>query len=115
MFGDSELSDLTAHVLRHSFASVANDLGFTESTIATLLGHTTHSITSKYIHSLDSVLIMAADTIASYIQGLFDGAHFKQTTYAFDRASRKTTLSQLLQKTMGASEREDRVGSSRAR
>ncbi|MBB3707490.1 integrase [Aminobacter aminovorans] len=28
------LEDITPHVLRHSFASVANDLGFTEATVA---------------------------------------------------------------------------------
>ncbi|MEL6244361.1 MAG: tyrosine-type recombinase/integrase [Pseudomonadota bacterium] len=97
MFGDSELSDLTAHVLRHSFASIANDLGFTESTVAMLLGHATHSITSKYIHSLDSVLITAADTVAGYIQGLLDGLEFKQTALACDRTSRKAALDQFMQ------------------
>ena len=51
IFGDAELPDFTAHILRHSFASTANDLGFTESTIAALVGHATGSITSKYIHS----------------------------------------------------------------
>ncbi|RVT81630.1 DUF4102 domain-containing protein [Rhodobacteraceae bacterium CCMM004] len=96
VFGDSELSDLTAHVLRHSFASIANDLGFTESTIATLLGHATHSITSKYIHSLDSVLIMAVDTVAGYIQGLLDGAQFERTTYALDRNARREALSRFI-------------------
>ena len=30
----SALADITPHVLRHSFASIANDLGFTEVTIA---------------------------------------------------------------------------------
>ena len=33
------LSDVTPHVLRHSFASIANDLGFAEVTIAALVGH----------------------------------------------------------------------------
>jgi integrase len=36
VFEDSPLSDVTPHVLRHSFASIANDLGFTEVTIAAL-------------------------------------------------------------------------------
>jgi len=96
MFGDSELSDLTAHVLRHSFASIANDLGFTESTIATLLGHATHSITSKYIHSLDSVLVMAADTIAGYVEGLLDGAEFRRNTYTLDRKTRQSAIREML-------------------
>ncbi|MEZ5697121.1 MAG: tyrosine-type recombinase/integrase [Sphingomonadaceae bacterium] len=58
------LEGITAHVLRHSFASIANDLGFTEVTIAALLGHSKGTMTSKYIHTMDSALIMAADTIA---------------------------------------------------
>jgi integrase len=70
IFGEGELPDFTAYILRHSFASTANDLGFTESTIAALVGHSTGSIVSKYIHSLDSVLIMAADTVSGCIQGL---------------------------------------------
>ncbi len=88
MFSGPKLPDFTAHVLRHSFASLANDLGFTESTIAALIGHSTGSITSKYIHTLDTVLIMAADTIAGYIQGLLDGGEFKRNAYALDRQSR---------------------------
>ena len=73
--------------MRHSFASVGNDLGFTEVTIAALVGHAKGSVTSKYIHTLDTALIMAADTIAGYIEGLLDGKEFKQTAYALDRDS----------------------------
>lgn len=98
IFGASEIPNFTAHVLRHSFASTANDLGMTESTVAALVGHSTGSITSKYIHSIDSVLIMAADTVAAYIQGLLDGAEFKKTAYALDRTSRKAALAQFVRK-----------------
>jgi integrase len=97
LFKDSPLSDVTPHVLRHSFASIANDLGFTEVTIAALVGHSKGSVTSKYIHTLDTALIMAADTISGYIQGLLDGVTFKQTAYALDRDSRKTALALFLQ------------------
>jgi integrase len=93
IFEDSPLSDVTPHVRRHSFASIANDLGFTEVTIAALVGHAKGSVTSKYIHTLDTALIMAADTISGYIQGLLDGIEFKQTAYALDRDSRKAALS----------------------
>lgn len=98
IFADSPLSDVTPHVLRHSFASIANDLGFTEVTIAALVGHSKGSVTSKYIHTLDTALIMAADTISGYIQGLLDGIEFKQTAYALDRASRKAALAHFLRK-----------------
>jgi len=101
LFKDSALSDVTPHVLRHSFASIANDLGFTEVTIAALVGHAKGSVTSKYIHTLDTALIMAADTISGYIQGLLDGIEFKQTAYALDRDSRRAALNLFLNKAVG--------------
>jgi integrase len=101
IFEDTPLSDITPHVLRHSFASIANDLGFTEVTIAALVGHAKVSVTSKYIHTLDTALIMAADTISGYIQGLFDGVEFKQTAYSLDRDSRKAALARFLRNAVG--------------
>ncbi|MGC1467827.1 MAG: tyrosine-type recombinase/integrase [Sphingorhabdus sp.] len=96
IFKGSALDGVTAHVLRHSFASLANDLGFTEVTIAALVGHAKGSVTSKYIHTLDSALVMAADTIAGYIDGLLEGIEFKLTTNSLDRSSRKSTLEKFL-------------------
>ena len=96
IFRNSPLSDVTPHVLRHSFASIANDLGFTEITIAALVGHSKGTMTSKYIHTIDTALIMAADTIGGYIQGLLDGVEFKQTAYALDRDTRKAALERFL-------------------
>ncbi len=95
---NTALAGVTPHVLRHSFASVANDLGFTESTIAALIGHSRGSVTGKYIHMLDAALIMAADTISGYIEGLLDGVEFKQASYALDRGARKATLARFLKK-----------------
>lgn len=113
IFDDTPLADITPHVLRHSFASIANDLGFTEVTIAALVGHAKGSVTSKYIHTLDTALIMAADTISGHIQGLLDGIEFRQTTYALDRDSRKAALARFLSKAAGeqdgAIEREERL------
>ncbi len=103
---ENSLSDVTPHVLRHSFASIANDLGFTEVTIAALVGHAKGSVTSKYIHTLDTALIMAADTISGYIQGLLDGIEFRQTAYALDRDSRKAALARFLKRASGADSEE---------
>jgi integrase len=63
----AELMGVTPHTLRHSYASVAGDLGFTESTIAALLGHAAESVTSRYVHHLDTVLVAAADKVAQAI------------------------------------------------
>jgi len=61
-----ELSaDVTPHVLRHSFASLAGDIGYSEPTIAALVGHKGHTITSRYVHAADAVLLAAADAVAN--------------------------------------------------
>jgi integrase len=57
-------TDVTPHVLRHSFASLANDLGYTEATVGMLVGHKGHGTTRGYMHGADSVLLAAADRIA---------------------------------------------------
>jgi hypothetical protein len=67
-------------------------------TIAALVGHAKGSVTSKYIHTLDTALTMAADTISGYIQGLLDGIEFKQTVYALCRNSRKAALARFLRR-----------------
>jgi integrase len=60
-----ELSaDVTPHVLRHSYASLAADIGYSEPTIAVLVGHKGYTITSRYVHSADAVLLAAADAVA---------------------------------------------------
>lgn len=67
------LPDVTAHTLRHSFASVAGDLGYSDSTIGALLGHAGSTVTSRYVHHLDAVLIVAADRVAAWIEGALSG------------------------------------------
>ncbi|AWN35871.1 tyrosine-type recombinase/integrase [Methylobacterium radiodurans] len=61
------LEGVTAHTLRHSFASTAGDLGYSDSTIGAMLGHAGHGVTSRYIHHLDAVLIAAADRVADRV------------------------------------------------
>ena len=63
-------------------------------------------------HTLDTALIMAADTISGYIQGLLDGVECKQTAYALDRDSRKAALASFL-KRASCGEPEDAAEESR--
>jgi integrase len=58
-------ADITPHVARHSFASLAGDIGYSEPTIAALIGHRGQTITSRYVHAADAVLLAAADAVAS--------------------------------------------------
>ena len=68
-----ELKDVTPHTLRHSFASTAADLGFSELTVGALIGHRTGTVTSRYVHQLDKVLISAADRVAGQIEAWMSG------------------------------------------
>ena len=72
---EPELSGVTAHVLRHSFASLADELGYTEATVGALLGHSVRSgsVTRGYVHHVDRVLIAAADRVADLIEAAMDG------------------------------------------
>jgi integrase len=69
----ADLPRLTPHGLRHAFASVTADLGYTEPTIAAMLGHAAHSITGRYIHHLDAALTAAADNVAGRIAAMMLG------------------------------------------
>ena len=68
----AELEGITPHVLRHTFASVAGDLGYSELTIAGLLGHARGSVTAGYVH-LDAALVSAADRVSALIAAALDG------------------------------------------
>ena len=65
-------SDVTPNVLRHSFTSLGADLGYTEFTIGAIVGHKGRTITSRYMHSADAVLLSAADAIADQTVALFN-------------------------------------------
>ena len=65
-------SDITPHTLRHSFASVAADLGYSELTIAALIGLKKNTVTSRYVHAANAVLLAAADEVAQHILDLME-------------------------------------------
>jgi integrase len=67
-------ADVTPHILRHSFASIAADLEFSELTIASLLGHRKASVTSRYTHHADAVLLKAADAVSDWVSELMGDA-----------------------------------------
>jgi len=67
-------ADVTPHVLRHSFASIAADLGLSELTIAALIGHKKAAVTSKYAHHADAVLLQAADAVSDRVGELMGEA-----------------------------------------
>jgi site-specific recombinase XerD len=69
----ARLEGVTVHVLRHSFAATAAEMGFSELIIAGLLGHSVPGITARYAHVPDSALVASADQVATRVASALDG------------------------------------------
>lgn len=67
----AEVDPITPHVLRHTFASFAGDLGFFELTVAALLGHASRGVTQRYVH-LDKAVQLAAEEVCRTVADLLD-------------------------------------------
>jgi integrase len=69
----ADLVGVTVHSLRHTYASVAAEMGYSELTIAGLLGHTVPGVTARYAHVPDRALVSAADAVSARIVAALDG------------------------------------------
>lgn len=69
-FQAAGLENVTPHTLRHTFASVASSLGYSDGTIAGLLGHKGRGVTSRYVHRPDQALASAAEAVSAEISRL---------------------------------------------
>jgi integrase len=69
----ANLEDVSPHTLRHTFGSIAAELGFSEITIAGLLGHASRGVTQRYSHVPDTALLAAADRVSARIAAALDG------------------------------------------
>lgn len=67
------LENVTLHTLRHSFASVAAELGYSELIISGLLGHRGSSVTARYVHLPDRALVAAADSVSEAVERALSG------------------------------------------
>lgn len=85
--GEARLEGVTPHVLRHTFASVAGELGFSELTIAALLGHAARGVTQRYVH-IDEAVRMAADRVSAEVSRLLDERGPGRASRAFGVSTR---------------------------
>jgi integrase len=67
------VKEVSVHTLRHSFAAMAAELGFSELTIAGLLGHSVPGVTARYAHLPDSALVAAADRVSARMAAALEG------------------------------------------
>lgn len=63
------IEGVTPHTLRHTFGSVAGELGFSELTIRAMLGHASQNVTQDYIH-IDEALKLAVRRTSDEIERL---------------------------------------------
>ena len=68
------LEKITPHTLRHTFGSVAGDLGFSELVIAALLGHAAQSVTQGYVHVDEALKLAVTRTCEEIAKMLAEGA-----------------------------------------
>lgn len=66
----AEIADAGCHTLRHTFGSVASELGYSDATIAGLLGHKGRGVTSRYVHRPDAALVAAAEAVSNRLVDL---------------------------------------------
>ncbi len=69
----AKVADVTLHTLRHSFASTAAAMGYSELVIAGLLGHAARGVTQDYAHIADAALVTAANAVSARIQEMLSG------------------------------------------
>ena len=73
LFNSAGLRDARSHDLRRTFASIAADEGYGDSTISELLGHARRGVTARhYIRRPDAALIAAADRVSARIATALD-------------------------------------------
>lgn len=67
----AKIEEITPHTLRHTFGSVAGDLGFSELTIAAMLGHASQTVTQGYVH-VDEALRLAVSRTSAEISKVLE-------------------------------------------
>jgi integrase len=72
------IEDVSLHTLRHTFAAIAAEMGYSELTIAGLLGHSMQGVTARYAHVPDAALVSAADRISQHIADVLEGREHQE-------------------------------------
>jgi integrase len=86
MCAKAGLHGVTVHVLRHTFgATAATEMGFSELTIAGLLGHSVPGVTARYAHVADPALVAAADGVAAKVSAALNRVAVAQVISLADR------------------------------
>jgi integrase len=67
------IEEITAHGLRHWFASAGAEMNYSDFVIGGLLGHAKRGMTGRCANAPDAALILAADRISQHLADALDG------------------------------------------
>src|SRR5271169_2755266 len=74
LFDAAGLKDARSHDLRRTFGSITADEGYSDATVAELLGHSRRGVTQRhYIRRPDAALVAGADRVAERIAAALEG------------------------------------------
>ena len=69
----AKVDEISAHGLRHWFASAAAEMNYSDFIIGGLLGHSKRGVTGRYANAPDTALIQAADRVSQRLVDALDG------------------------------------------
>lgn len=80
-FEEAGIPDARSHDGRRTFSSIADQLGYSDATIAELIGHMKRGVTQRhYVRRPDALLVKAADQVSNHIWNLLNSKIAKQSS-----------------------------------
>jgi integrase len=74
LFNAAGLDDARSHDCRRTFSTTADELGYSEATAGSIIGHASRGVTARhYIRRPDAALVEAADKVAKLIERRMNG------------------------------------------
>lgn len=74
LYDAAGLDDVRSQTMRRTFASIGDELGYSEATTGQIIGHAARGVTARhYIRRPDAALVAAADQISKAIAAALDG------------------------------------------
>ncbi|WP_281413065.1 MULTISPECIES: hypothetical protein [Aureimonas] len=70
IFEAAEIDSASRHTIRHTFATVAAGLGYSDAIIGGLLSHASRGVTSRYLRRPDEAFVAAADAVSTKVAWL---------------------------------------------
>lgn len=96
LFDAARLNDCRSQTLRRTFASIAADEGYGDSTVGDMIGHSRRGVTARhYIRRPDAVLVAAADRVSARMAAGLKGESKEADIVPFPKPAQLDTVTAL--------------------